>query len=150
MFYPLKFEIANRITALAESPRSFGCFECVTHMNNLPPYTCMEATCWSGLMLRTQSDGSLARYWLRTRGLDLRPIKNLERTPWVGMVESCWSSRPLNIKDHFMQRRRWIIGNLQNIENYSKLFKLRLIYRCTSFFPGLYLGHDFPGHNVLL
>jgi egghead protein (zeste-white 4 protein) len=41
---------------------------------------------------------------------------------------------PLNLKDHFMQRRRWIIGNLQNIESFSKLFKLRLIYKCLSFF----------------
>ena len=47
---------------------------------------------------------------------------------------------PLNIKDHFMQRRRWIIGNLQNIENFSKLFKLRLIYRCTSFFLSFVSG----------
>ena len=37
IFYPLKFEKANRITALAESMRAFGCFECVTHMHNPPP-----------------------------------------------------------------------------------------------------------------
>ena len=37
IFYPLKFETANRITALAESMRAFGCFECVTHMHNPPP-----------------------------------------------------------------------------------------------------------------
>lgn len=39
-----------------------------------------------------------------------------------------------------MQRRRWVIGNLQNIENFSKFFKFRLIYKCTSFFLGFVSG----------
>ncbi|MDQ6723907.1 MAG: hypothetical protein M3Z01_06555, partial [Thermoproteota archaeon] len=32
IFYPFIFEVANRITALAESPRSFGFFDCVSLM----------------------------------------------------------------------------------------------------------------------
>ena len=149
IFYPLKFEIANRITALAESPRSFGCFECVTHMNNPPPIH-MHG---SNLLVRSDVEDAI--------GWEFGPILaedqrfGFETYKKFGKDSMGWhggimlEQPPLNIKDHFMQRRRWIIGNLQNIENYSKLFKLRLIYRCTSFFPGLYLGPDFPGHNVL-
>lgn len=35
--YPLKFESANPITALAESVRPFGCYDCVSQMTNPPP-----------------------------------------------------------------------------------------------------------------
>lgn len=140
IFYPLKFEIANRITALAESPRSFGCFECVTHMNNPPPIH-MHG---SNLLVRSDVEDAI--------GWEFGPILaedqrfGFETYKKFGKDSMGWhggimlEQPPLNIKDHFMQRRRWIIGNLQNIENYSKLFKLRLIYRCTSFFLAFISG----------
>ena len=37
IFYPLKFESANRLTAIAESVRPFGCYDCVSQMKNPPP-----------------------------------------------------------------------------------------------------------------
>ncbi len=140
IFYPLKFERANRITALAESPRSFGCFECVTHMNNPPPIH-MHG---SNLLVRSDVEDVI--------GWEFGPILaedqrfGFEIYKKFGKGSMGWhggimlEQPPLNIKDHFMQRRRWIIGNLQNIENYSKLFKLRLIYRCTSFFLAFISG----------
>ena len=85
IFYPLKFEAANRITALAESPRSFGCFECVTHMNNPPPIH------MHGSNLLVRSDVEDAIGWefgpilAKISGLDMRFIKNMEKTLWVGM-----------------------------------------------------------------
>ena len=37
IFYPLKFESANRLTAIAESVRPFACYDCVSQMKNPPP-----------------------------------------------------------------------------------------------------------------
>jgi hypothetical protein len=140
IFYPLKFERANRITALAESPRSFGCFECVTHMNNPPPIH-MHG---SNLLVRSDVEDLIG--WEfgpilaedQRFGFEIYKKFGKDSMAWHGGI--LLEQPPLNIKDHFMQRRRWIIGNLQNIENYSKLFKLRLIYRCTSFFLAFVSG----------
>jgi len=140
IFYPLKFEDANRITALAESPRSFGCFECVTHMNNPPPIH-MHG---SNLLVRSDVEDLIG--WEfgpilaedQRFGYEVYKRYGKNSMGWHGGI--LLEQPPLNIKDHFMQRRRWIIGNLQNIENFSKLFKLRLIYRCTSFFLSFVSG----------
>ena len=140
IFYPLKFEAANRITALAESPRSFGCFECVTHMNNPPPIH-MHG---SNLLVRSDVEDTIG--WEfgpilaedQRFGYEIYKKYGKNSMGWHGGI--LLEQPPLNIKDHFMQRRRWIIGNLQNIENFSKLFKLRLIYRCTSFFLSFISG----------
>ncbi len=140
IFYPLKFEIANRLTALAESPRSFGCFECVTHMNNPPPIH-MHG---SNLLVRSDIEDTI--------GWEFGPILaedqrfGFEMYKKFGKGSMGWhggvllEQPPLNIKDHFMQRRRWVIGNLQNIEKFSNFFKLRLIYKCTSFFLAFISG----------
>ncbi|MFL6346460.1 MAG: glycosyltransferase family 2 protein, partial [Nitrososphaeraceae archaeon] len=37
IFYPLKFESANFLTAIAESVRPFTCYDCVSQMTNPPP-----------------------------------------------------------------------------------------------------------------
>ena len=140
IFYPLKFEVANRITALAESPRSFGCFECVTHMNNPPPIH-MHG---SNLLVRSDVEDLIG--WEfgpilaedQRFGYEVYKRYGKNSMGWHGGI--LLEQPPLNIKDHFMQRRRWIIGNLQNIENFSKWFKLRLIYRCTSFFLSFVSG----------
>ncbi|MGN6629630.1 MAG: glycosyltransferase family 2 protein [Candidatus Nitrosocosmicus sp.] len=140
IFYPLKFEVANRITALAESPRSFGCFECVTHMNNPPPIH-MHG---SNLLVRSDVEDLIGWEFGPILAEDQRFGYEVYRRygknsmGWHGGI--LLEQPPLNIKDHFMQRRRWIIGNLQNIENFSKWFKFRLIYRCTSFFLSFVSG----------
>ncbi len=140
IFYPLKFEDANRITALAESTRSFGCFECVTHMHNPPPIH-MHG---SNLLVRSDVEDEIG--WEfgpilaedQRFGYELYQKYGKNSMGWHGGM--LLEQPPLNIKDHFMQRRRWIIGNLQNIENFTSLFKLRLIYKCTSFFLGFISG----------
>ena len=38
IFYPLKFESANFLTAIAESGRPFTCYHCVSHMTNPSSY----------------------------------------------------------------------------------------------------------------
>lgn len=140
IFYPLKFEKANRITALAESMRAFGCFECVTHMHNPPPIH-MHG---SNLLVRSDVEDKIG--WEfgpilaedQRFGYELFKKYGRNSMGWHGGI--LLEQPPLNIKDHFMQRRRWIIGNLQNIENFSKFFKFRLIYKCTSFFLGFVSG----------
>ncbi|MGE0388770.1 MAG: glycosyltransferase family 2 protein [Candidatus Nitrosocosmicus sp.] len=140
IFYPLKFEKANRITALAESMRAFGCFECVTHMHNPPPIH-MHG---SNLLVRSDVEDKIG--WEfgpilaedQRFGYELFKKYGRNSMGWHGGI--LLEQPPLNIKDHFMQRRRWVIGNLQNIENFSKFFKFRLIYKCTSFFLGFVSG----------
>lgn len=140
IFYPLKFEKANRITALAESMRAFGCFECVTHMHNPPPIH-MHG---SNLLVRSDVEDKIG--WEfgpilaedQRFGYELYKKYGRNSMGWHGGI--LLEQPPLNIKDHFMQRRRWVIGNLQNIENFSRLFKARLIYKCTSFFLGFVSG----------
>lgn len=140
IFYPLKFEIANRMTALAESMRSFGCYECVAHMRNPPPIH-MHG---SNLLVRSDVEDSIG--WEfgpiiaedQRFGYELYKKYGKNSMGWHGGI--LLEQPPLNIKDHFMQRRRWIIGNLQNIENFSLWFKTRLIYKCTSSFLGFISG----------
>ncbi|HSA75131.1 MAG TPA: glycosyltransferase family 2 protein [Candidatus Nitrosocosmicus sp.] len=140
IFYPLKFEKANRITALAESMRAFGCFECVTHMHNPPPIH-MHG---SNLLVRSDVEDKIG--WEfgpilaedQRFGYELFKKYGRNSMGWHGGI--LLEQPPLNIKDHFMQRRRWVIGNLQNIQNFSKFFKFRLIYKCTSFFLGFVSG----------
>jgi hypothetical protein len=140
IFYPLKFEKANRITALAESMRAFGCFECVTHMHNPPPIH-MHG---SNLLVRSDVEDRIG--WEfgpilaedQRFGYELFKKYGRNSMGWHGGI--LLEQPPLNIKDHFMQRRRWVIGNLQNIQNFSNFFKFRLIYKCTSFFLGFVSG----------
>jgi egghead protein (zeste-white 4 protein) len=140
IFYPLKFEVANRITALAESPRSFGCFECVTHMNNPPPIH-MHG---SNLLVRSDIEDAIG--WEfgpilaedQRFGYEIYKKYGKNSMGWHGGM--LLEQPPLNLKDHFMQRRRWVIGNLQNIENFSNFFKIRLIYKCVSFFLSFISG----------
>lgn len=140
IFYPLKFEKANRITALAESMRAFGCFECVTHMHNPPPIH-MHG---SNLLVRSDVEDKIGWEFGPILAEDQRFGYELFRKygrnsmGWHGGI--LLEQPPLNMKDHFMQRRRWVIGNLQNIENFSNFFKFRLIYKCTSFFLGFVSG----------
>ena len=41
---------------------------------------------------------------------------------------------PLNIKDHFMQRRRWILGRLQNIDKVPLIHRFKITFELISYF----------------
>src|SRR5207245_5131377 len=41
---------------------------------------------------------------------------------------------PLNIKDHFMQRRRWILGRLQNIDKFPLIHRFKVTFELITYF----------------
>jgi beta-1,4-mannosyltransferase len=41
---------------------------------------------------------------------------------------------PLNIKDHFMQRRRWILGRLQNIDKFPIIHRFKITFELITYF----------------
>jgi cellulose synthase/poly-beta-1,6-N-acetylglucosamine synthase-like glycosyltransferase len=43
---------------------------------------------------------------------------------------------PLNIKDHFFQRRRWVLGTLQNLQNFPRWHRYKLMYKSATYFLG--------------
>jgi hypothetical protein len=47
---------------------------------------------------------------------------------------------PLNIKDHFMQRRRWVLGSLQNVDKFSTIHRIKLSYKLMTYFLGFAAG----------
>jgi beta-1,4-mannosyltransferase len=47
---------------------------------------------------------------------------------------------PLNLKDHFMQRRRWVIGSLQNMQRFPFIHKFKLMFKLATYFMGFVSG----------
>jgi cellulose synthase/poly-beta-1,6-N-acetylglucosamine synthase-like glycosyltransferase len=47
---------------------------------------------------------------------------------------------PLNIKDHFMQRRRWVLGSLQNISEFPIIHKFKVMFKLSTYFLGFISG----------
>jgi cellulose synthase/poly-beta-1,6-N-acetylglucosamine synthase-like glycosyltransferase len=47
---------------------------------------------------------------------------------------------PLNIKDHFMQRRRWVLGSLQNMVRFPLIHKFKLMFKLVTYFMGFVSG----------
>jgi beta-1,4-mannosyltransferase len=47
---------------------------------------------------------------------------------------------PLNIKDHFMQRRRWVLGSLQNMARFPFIHKFKLMFKLVTYFMGFVSG----------
>jgi cellulose synthase/poly-beta-1,6-N-acetylglucosamine synthase-like glycosyltransferase len=43
---------------------------------------------------------------------------------------------PLNVKDHFFQRRRWVLGTMQNLEKFPRLHRYKLIFKSLTYFLG--------------
>jgi cellulose synthase/poly-beta-1,6-N-acetylglucosamine synthase-like glycosyltransferase len=43
---------------------------------------------------------------------------------------------PLNLKDHFYQRRRWVLGTMQNLEKFPRLHRFKLMYKSITYFLG--------------
>ena len=118
IFYPLKFESANPLTAIAESIRPFTCYDCVSQMTNPPPLH-MHG---SNLLVRSDIEDPIGWNFGQTLAEDqIFGYKIYEKygsksMGWHGGI--LLEQPPLNLKDHFMQRRRWVIGSLQNMQRF--------------------------------
>jgi beta-1,4-mannosyltransferase len=138
--YPLKFESANPITALAESVRPFGCYDCVSQMTNPPPLHLHG----SNLLVRSDIEDTIGWNFGETLAEDqVFGYKIYERyganaLGWHGGI--LLEQPPLNIKDHFMQRRRWILGTLQNMNKFPFWHKFKIGFKLASYFMGFVSG----------
>lgn len=138
--YPLKFEIANPMTALAESVRPFGCYDCVSQMNNPPPLH-MHG---SNLLVRADAEDSIGwKFGITLAEDQLFGYKLYEKfgkkaLGWHGGI--LLEQPPLNIKDHYMQRRRWILGSLQNIDKFPFWHRFKISFKLASYFMGFISG----------
>jgi egghead protein (zeste-white 4 protein) len=136
IFYPLKFEAANRLTAIAESIRPFACYDCVSQMTNPPPLH-MHG---SNLLVRSDIEDTIEWKFGPTLAEDqMFGYKVYEKygpgsMGWHGGM--LLEQPPLNIKDHFFQRRRWILGTLQNLQNFPKWHRYKLMYKSITYFLG--------------
>jgi egghead protein (zeste-white 4 protein) len=136
IFYPLKFEAANRLTAIAESIRPFSCYDCVSQMTNPPPLH-MHG---SNLLVRSDIEDTIEWKFGPTLAEDqMFGYKVYEKygpgsMGWHGGV--LLEQPPLNLKDHFFQRRRWVLGTLQNMQNFHRWHKYKLMYKSTMYFTG--------------
>jgi beta-1,4-mannosyltransferase len=140
IFYPLKFESANRLTAIAESIRPFTCYDCVSQMTNPPPLH-MHG---SNLLVRSDIEDSIGWNFGPTLAEDqIFGYKIYEK---YGPKSMGWhggmllEQPPLNIKDHFMQRRRWVLGSLQNMVRFPLIHKFKLMFKLVTYFMGFVSG----------
>ena len=140
IFYPLKFENANPITAIAESIRPFTCYDCVSQMTNPPPIH-MHG---SNLLVRSDIEDVIGWDFGPTLAEDqLFGYKVYEKygpksLGWHGGM--LLEQPPLNIKDHFMQRRRWVLGSLQNISKFPIIHKFKVMFKLSTYFLGFVSG----------
>src|ERR671913_478768 len=140
IFYPLKFESANRLTAIAESVRPFGCYDCVSQMKNPPPLH-MHG---SNLLVRSDAEDLIGWNFGSTLaedqvfGYKLYEKYGKKALGWHGGI--LLEQPPLNIKDHFMQRRRWILGSLQNINKFPFWHRFKISFKLASYFMGFISG----------
>jgi egghead protein (zeste-white 4 protein) len=136
IFYPLKFEAANRLTAIAESIRPFACYDCVSQMTNPPPLH-MHG---SNLLIRSDIEDTIEWKFGPTLAEDqMFGYKVYEKygpgsMGWHGGM--LLEQPPLNIKDHFFQRRRWVLGTLQNLQNFPRWHRYKLMYKSVTYFLG--------------
>jgi len=134
IFYPLKFESACFLTAIAESGRPFTCFHCVSHMTNPPPMH-MHG---SNLLVRSDIEDSIGWNFGSTLAEDeIFGYKIFEKYGsksfgWHGGI--LLEQPPLNIKDHFMQRRRWILSRLQNINKFPVIHRFKVTFELITYF----------------
>lgn len=138
--YPLKFDNANPVTALAESVRPFGCYDCVSQMTNPPPLHLHG----SNLLVRSDVEDMIGWNFGETLaedqvfGYKIYEKFGVNGLGWHGGI--LLEQPPLNIKDHFMQRRRWILGSLQNINRFPFWHKFKLGFKLASYFMGFISG----------
>ncbi len=136
IFYPLKFESANRLTAIAESVRPFTCYDCVSQMTNPPPLH-MHG---SNLLVRSDIEDTIEWKFGPTLAEDqMFGYKVYERygpdsMGWHGGI--LLEQPPLNIKDHFFQRRRWVLGTFQNLQKFPCWHRFKLMYKSLTYFLG--------------
>jgi hypothetical protein len=136
IFYPLKFENASRITALAESIRPFACYDCVSQMTHPPPLH-MHG---SNLLVRSDVEDGIEWKFGPTLAEDqMFGYKVFEKfgpgsMGWHGGI--LLEQPPLNIRDHFFQRRRWVFGTLQNLTHFPRWHRFKLMYKSLTYFLG--------------
>ena len=69
---------------------------------------------------------------LQMKFLDIKSMTNMVQNLWAGGI--LLEQPPLNIKDHFMQRRRWILGRLQNIEKFPIIHRFKITFELITYF----------------
>ncbi len=136
IFYPLKFETANLLTAIAESIRPFGCYDCVYQMTHPPPLH-MHG---SNLLVRSDVEDAIGWQFGPTLaedqmfGLRIYEKYGRESMGWHGGI--LLEQPPLNLKDHFFQRRRWTLGRLQNLRKFPRWHRYKLMFKSITFALG--------------
>jgi len=133
--YPLKMNRSNRLTFLAESVRPFQCYDCVSHMIHPPPMY-MHG---SNLLVRSDVEDTVA--WDNGASVaedQLFGVKVHEKFGnifgWHGGM--LLEQPPLNLIDHFKQRRRWVIGTLQNLKYLPRRLRARIYLRSATYWLG--------------
>jgi egghead protein (zeste-white 4 protein) len=136
IFYPLKFESASRLTAIAESTRPFACYDCVSQMTNPPPLH-MHG---SNLLVRSDIEDDIGWNFGSTLAEDqMFGYKVYEKygrgsMGWHGGI--LLEQPPLNLKDHFFQRRRWFLGTMQNLEKFPRWHRYKVMLKSVTLFLG--------------
>ena len=140
IFYPLKFESANRLTAIAESVRPFTCYDCVSQMTNPPPLH-MHG---SNLLVRADIEDDIGWKFGSTLAEDqMFGYKVYEKygqgsMGWHGGI--LLEQPPLNLKDHFLQRRRWFLGTMQNLAKFPIWHRYKVMFKSVTLFLGFASG----------
>src|ERR671914_1879350 len=140
IFYPLKFESANRLTAIAESVRPFACYDCVSQMTNPPPLH-MHG---SNLLVRSDIEDDIGWKFGSTLAEDqMFGYKVYEKygqgsMGWHGGI--LLEQPPLNLKDHFFQRRRWFLGTMENLYKFSRWHRYKVMFKSATLFLGFASG----------
>jgi egghead protein (zeste-white 4 protein) len=140
IFYPLKFESANRLTAIAESVRPFTCYDCVSQMTNPPPLH-MHG---SNLLVRSDIEDDIGWKFGPTLAEDqMFGYKVYQKygqgsMGWHGGV--LLEQPPLNLKDHFFQRRRWFLGTMQNLDKFPQWHRYKVMFKSVTLFLGFASG----------
>ncbi|HYY39860.1 MAG TPA: hypothetical protein VE692_01290, partial [Nitrososphaera sp.] len=47
---------------------------------------------------------------------------------------------PLNLKDHFLQRRRWFLGTMQNLDKFPRWHRYKVMFKSVTLFLGFASG----------
>src|ERR671922_1488551 len=140
IFYPLKFESASLLTAIAESTRPFACFDCVSQMTNPPPLH-MHG---SNLLVRSDIEDDIGWNFGSTLAEDqMFGYKVYEKygrgsLGWHGGI--LLEQPPLNLKDHFFQRRRWFLGTMQNLDKFPRWHRYKVMFKSVTLFLGFASG----------
>jgi cellulose synthase/poly-beta-1,6-N-acetylglucosamine synthase-like glycosyltransferase len=136
IFYPLKFQSANRITAIAESIRPYACYDCVTQMTRPPPLH-MHG---SNLLVRSDVEDEVGWNFGPTLaedqmfGFTISQRYGPNSMGWHGGI--LLEQPPLDLKDHFFQRRRWVLGTMQNLNKFPRFHRFKLMFKSVTYFMG--------------